>query len=46
MHDGLFGRSHLYSYVKYKGKWWKTVDYVVTEVRRSPLSLDQVLIDI
>ncbi|KAL1939454.1 hypothetical protein VTO73DRAFT_10010 [Trametes versicolor] len=32
VHDGLFGRSHLYSYVKYKGKWWKTVDYVVTEV--------------
>ncbi|KAI0822357.1 hypothetical protein BC628DRAFT_1409306 [Trametes gibbosa] len=32
VHDGLFGRTHLYSYVKYKGKWWKTVDYVVTEV--------------
>ncbi|KAI0643929.1 hypothetical protein C8Q79DRAFT_977495 [Trametes meyenii] len=32
VHDGFFGRSHLYSYVKYKGKWWKTVDYLVTEV--------------
>ncbi|KAI0329993.1 hypothetical protein GY45DRAFT_1412263 [Cubamyces sp. BRFM 1775] len=32
VHDGLFGRSHLYSYVKYKGKWWKTVDYTVSEV--------------
>ncbi|KAH9847035.1 hypothetical protein C2E23DRAFT_850401 [Lenzites betulinus] len=32
VHDGLFGRTHLYSYVKYKGKWWKTVDHVVTEV--------------
>ncbi|KAI0672474.1 hypothetical protein C8Q78DRAFT_1077991 [Trametes maxima] len=32
VHDGFFGRSHLYSYVKHKGKWWKTVDYVVTEV--------------
>ncbi|KAI0634033.1 hypothetical protein C8Q77DRAFT_1109415 [Trametes polyzona] len=32
VHDGLFGRSHLYSYVNYRGKWWKTVDYVVTEV--------------
>ncbi|KAI0768258.1 hypothetical protein BD413DRAFT_696035 [Trametes elegans] len=32
VHDGLFGRSHLYSYVKYKGKWWKTLDYIVTEV--------------
>ncbi|KAI0357849.1 hypothetical protein OH77DRAFT_1583695 [Trametes cingulata] len=32
VHDGLFGRSHLYSYVKCKGKWWKTMDYMVTEV--------------
>ena len=32
VHDGLFGRSHLYSYVKQNGKWWKTVDYQVTEV--------------
>ncbi|KAI9068656.1 hypothetical protein FKP32DRAFT_1561274 [Trametes sanguinea] len=44
VHDGLFGRSHLYSYVKSKGKWWKTVDYAVTEVRPHPivLSLPQV----
>lgn len=32
VHDGFHGRSHLYSYVKHKGVWWKTVDYVVTEV--------------
>ncbi|KAI0753245.1 hypothetical protein C8Q80DRAFT_1304918 [Daedaleopsis nitida] len=32
VHDGLYGRSHLYSYVKQKGKWWKTIDYAVTEV--------------
>ncbi|KAI0767227.1 hypothetical protein C8Q74DRAFT_941235 [Fomes fomentarius] len=32
VHDGLYGRSHLYSHVKQKGKWWKTVDYSVSEV--------------
>ncbi|KAI0962288.1 hypothetical protein AcV7_001167 [Taiwanofungus camphoratus] len=32
VHDGLFGRSHLYSYVKHNDTWWKTVDYAVTEV--------------
>ncbi|KAI8972449.1 hypothetical protein BD414DRAFT_560365 [Trametes punicea] len=47
VHDGLFGRSHLYSYVKYKGKWWKTVDYMVTEVRpiTHAVSEDSVLND-
>ncbi|KAH9929699.1 uncharacterized protein B0H18DRAFT_873777 [Fomitopsis serialis] len=33
VHDGLYGRKHLYSYVKEKGTWWKTQDYLVTEVR-------------
>jgi hypothetical protein len=32
IHDGIFGRKHLYSYVQDKGKWWKTVDNAVTEV--------------
>ncbi|TFY68606.1 hypothetical protein EVJ58_g910 [Rhodofomes roseus] len=32
VHDGLYGRKHLYSYVKEKGMWWKTQDYIVTEV--------------
>ncbi|TBU42983.1 hypothetical protein BD309DRAFT_922591 [Dichomitus squalens] len=32
VHDGLYGRSHLYSYVKHKGQWWKTLDYHVTKV--------------
>lgn len=32
MHDGLYGRSHLYSYVNDNGMWWKTVDRSVTEV--------------
>jgi hypothetical protein len=31
MHDGVYGRSHLYSYVNDNGTWWKTVDWVVTE---------------
>jgi hypothetical protein len=40
MHDGLYGRSHLYSYVNDNGMWWKTVDWSVTEV--SSLSSIQV----
>ena len=33
VHDGLYGRNHLYSYIKHKGQWWKTVDYNVTKAR-------------
>lgn len=32
MHDGVYGRNHLYSYVNDNDTWWKTVDWVVTEV--------------
>jgi hypothetical protein len=32
IHDGIFGRKHLYSYVEDKGKWWKTFGNTVTEV--------------
>ncbi|CAL1709523.1 unnamed protein product [Somion occarium] len=32
VHDGLYGRSHLYSYVKQRDKWWKIVDYSTLEV--------------
>ncbi|KAJ7131562.1 hypothetical protein C8R43DRAFT_1024703 [Mycena crocata] len=32
VHTGLPGRKHIYSYVFDKGTWWKTVDYMVTEV--------------
>ena len=31
VHDGLYGRNHLYSYIKQKGHWWKTLDYNVTK---------------
>ncbi|KAI0299404.1 hypothetical protein B0F90DRAFT_1728429 [Multifurca ochricompacta] len=41
MHDGLYGRSHLYSYVNDNGTWWKTVDWVVTEVSEETVLTDQ-----
>lgn len=31
MHDGVYGRNHLYSYVNDNDTWWKTVDWDVTE---------------
>jgi hypothetical protein len=39
VHDGLYGRNHLYSYVRYKGAWWKTVEYKVSEVRHFDIHL-------
>jgi hypothetical protein len=34
MWDGVYGRTHVYSYVKAKdGNWYKIVDSSVTEVR-------------
>lgn len=41
MHDGLYGRSHLYSYVNDNGTWWKTVDWAVTEVSEETVLTDQ-----
>ncbi|KAK7683627.1 hypothetical protein QCA50_013465 [Cerrena zonata] len=40
VHDGLYGRSHVYSYVKQNDKWWKVVDYSVTEVPESTVLTD------
>lgn len=40
MHDGVYGRSHLYSYVNDNGTWWKTVDWVVTEVSEETVLTD------
>ncbi|KAI0267397.1 hypothetical protein BC834DRAFT_968906 [Gloeopeniophorella convolvens] len=31
MHDGMYGRKHLYSYVNDNGTWWRTVDWDATE---------------
>lgn len=39
MHDGLYGRTHLYSYVNDNGTWWRTVDWAVTEASCRPLTL-------
>ncbi|KAH9035003.1 hypothetical protein EDB85DRAFT_1945300 [Lactarius pseudohatsudake] len=41
VHDGLYGRSHLYSYVNDNGTWWKTVDWAVTEVSEETVLTDQ-----
>ncbi|KII90148.1 hypothetical protein PLICRDRAFT_174928 [Plicaturopsis crispa FD-325 SS-3] len=41
VHDGLFGRKHLYSYVQDQGKWWKTVDSLVDEVSEETVLNDQ-----
>jgi hypothetical protein len=40
IHDGIFGRKHLYSYVEDKGKWWKTFDNTVTEVSEETVLTD------
>ncbi|OBZ66914.1 hypothetical protein A0H81_13252 [Grifola frondosa] len=42
VHDGQYGRNHLYSYVKQRGTWWKTVDYTVTEVTEELVLTDPV----
>ncbi|KZP12925.1 hypothetical protein FIBSPDRAFT_869788 [Athelia psychrophila] len=40
VHDGLFGRKSLYSYVQDQGKWWKTIDASVTEVTEETVLTD------
>jgi len=40
MHDGVYGRNHLYSYVNDNETWWKTVDWVVTEVSEETVLTD------
>lgn len=32
IHDGLYGRKHLYSYVHDKGQWWKIADSLIEQV--------------
>ncbi|KIJ37108.1 hypothetical protein M422DRAFT_33959 [Sphaerobolus stellatus SS14] len=42
MHDGLIGRSHIYTYTKdVAGRWWKIVDHQVTEVTEDIVLNDQ-----
>ncbi|KAF7969673.1 hypothetical protein HWV62_26731 [Athelia sp. TMB] len=40
IHDGLFGRRSLYSYVQDQDKWWKTHDASVTEVTEETVLSD------
>ena len=32
IHDGLYGRKHLYSYVYDKDQWWKIADSLIEQV--------------
>jgi len=42
MHDGLLGRSHVYTYTKdTAGRWWKIVDHHVSEVTEDVVLNDQ-----
>lgn len=43
VHDGLYGRNRVYSYIKQRDKWWKTVDYQVTEVSLRSFVVFQIL---
>jgi len=40
VHDGLFGRKQVYSYVYDKGSWWKTADNEVTQVSEETVFTD------
>ncbi|KAI0320404.1 hypothetical protein OF83DRAFT_594280 [Amylostereum chailletii] len=41
MHDGLYGRSHVYSYVQSEQRWWCTVDHAVNEVSEDVVLTDK-----
>lgn len=38
LHDGLYGRKHLYSYVRDRNKWWKIADTTIERVRDTRLT--------
>ncbi|KAG0699074.1 hypothetical protein DFH29DRAFT_938334 [Suillus ampliporus] len=42
VHDGLYGRKHLYSYVQEKGAWWKIEDTSITQVSEENVMEDSV----
>ncbi|OJA16555.1 hypothetical protein AZE42_00636 [Rhizopogon vesiculosus] len=42
VHDGLYGRKHLYSYVQEKGAWWRIEDASVTQVSENNVLEDSV----
>ncbi|EGN92156.1 hypothetical protein SERLA73DRAFT_117693 [Serpula lacrymans var. lacrymans S7.3] len=41
IHDGLFGRKHLYSYVYDNGSWWKSADSSVSRVPEETVLNDE-----
>ncbi|KAH8112250.1 hypothetical protein DFH11DRAFT_1879322 [Phellopilus nigrolimitatus] len=40
VHDGLFGRNHIHSFVQHAGRWWKTQDASVIEVSEEVVLTD------
>ncbi|KAI5120397.1 hypothetical protein M0805_000176 [Coniferiporia weirii] len=40
VHDGLFGRNHIHSFVQHDGKWWRTQDSSVVEVSEEVVLTD------
>ncbi|KAF8452404.1 hypothetical protein L210DRAFT_2031624 [Boletus edulis BED1] len=41
VHDGLYGRKHLYSYVHDKSCWWKIADSLIEKVSEDTVLNDQ-----
>ncbi|KAG1743750.1 uncharacterized protein EDB91DRAFT_1247238 [Suillus paluster] len=42
VHNGLYGRKHLYSYVQEKGAWWRIEDTSITQVSEDNVLEDSV----
>ncbi|TCD67354.1 hypothetical protein EIP91_000221 [Steccherinum ochraceum] len=42
VHDGLFGRTRVYSYIQQGEQWWKSLDYHVTKVSEETVFSDSV----
>ncbi|KAG2366383.1 hypothetical protein BDR07DRAFT_1328292 [Suillus spraguei] len=42
VHDGLYGRKHLYSYVQEKGAWWRIEDTSISKVSEGNVLEDSV----
>ncbi|KAG1888259.1 hypothetical protein F4604DRAFT_1916175 [Suillus subluteus] len=42
VHDGLYGRKHLYSYVQEKGAWWRIEDTSISQVSEANVLEDSV----
>ncbi|KAL5497943.1 hypothetical protein ACEPAH_2874 [Sanghuangporus vaninii] len=40
VHDGLYGRSHLHSFILHNGRWWKCQDATVVEVSEEVVLTD------